>query len=131
VSVQEANVIDMIRERHDAFDALLLDVDNGPSGLSRDSNDWLYSHAGLRASHRALREGGILGVWSVAPDRGFTKRLGEAGFEAEEHAARARRTRGGRHTLWLGVRSVAGVRPKRSGGVGDSKRAPSSGRRRS
>ena len=101
VSVHETDVADVIRERHDAFDAILLDVDNGPSGLSRASNDWLYSHAGLRAAHRALRERGVLGVWSAIPDRGFTRRLGEAGFEAKEHFARARRTKGGRHTLWL------------------------------
>jgi spermidine synthase len=107
-SVYEANVADMIREQHDAFDAILLDVDNGPSGLSRASNDWLYCHAGLRAAHHALRERGILGVWSVAPDRGFTQRLGKAGFEAEEHVARARRTKGSRHTLWLAVRMGTG-----------------------
>ncbi len=107
-SVHEADVADVIRGQHDAFDAILLDVDNGPSGLSRVFNDWLYSHAGLRAAHRALRERGVLGVWSVAPDRGFTQRLGEAGFEAEERVARARRTKGGRHALWLAIRMGAG-----------------------
>jgi spermidine synthase len=110
VSIHEADVADMIREQHGVFDAILLDVDNGPNGLTRASNDWLYSRAGLRAAHHALRERGVLGLWSVAPDRAFTRRLGEVGFEAEEHVARARRTRGGRHTLWLATRS----RPHRS-----------------
>ena len=107
VTVHEADVTDLIREQHEAFDAILLDVDNGPDGLSLESNDRLYSRAGLRAAHGALRERGVLGVWSVAPDRGFTQRLGEAGFEVEVNVARARRTKGGRHTLWLGVRAGA------------------------
>jgi spermidine synthase len=107
-AVHEADVADLIRGKRDVFDAILLDVDNGPSGLSRASNDWLYARAGLRAAHGALRQRGILGVWSVAPDRGFTLRLREAGFDAEEHVARARRTKGGRHTLWLAVRTGAG-----------------------
>jgi spermidine synthase len=105
VSVQEADVADLIRGQHRVFDAILLDVDNGPNGLTRKSNDWLYSRAGLRAAHHALRERGVLGIWSVAPDREFTRRLGDVGFEAEEHVARARRTKGGRHTLWLATRS--------------------------
>jgi spermidine synthase len=104
VTVHEADVAGMIRAAHGAYDAILLDVDNGPDGLTRASNDWLYAHAGLSAAHEALRERGVLGVWSVAPDAAFTRRLGEAGFEAEEHLARARRTRGGRHTLWIGTR---------------------------
>ncbi len=102
--VHEADVADMIRGRRGALDAILLDVDNGPNGLTRDSNDWLYSHAGLRAAHEAMRERGVLGVWSVAPDPAFTGRLGEAGFAAEEHVARARRTKGGRNTLWVATR---------------------------
>jgi len=108
VSVHEANVADMMHGRHAAFDAILLDVDNGPDGLSRASNDWLYSRDGLGAAHEALRRRGILALWSVAPDRGFTRRLDETGFEAEEHVGRARRTKGGRHTLWIAVRAGAG-----------------------
>ncbi|MBI3449727.1 MAG: hypothetical protein HY049_12530 [Acidobacteria bacterium] len=104
VTVHEANVADVMRERTGAFDAILLDVDNGPSGLSRTANEGLYSHAGLRTAHRALREGGVLGVWSVAPDPKFTERLGDVGFRAEVHVARARRNKGGRHTLWIAAR---------------------------
>ncbi len=85
-----------------AYDAILLDVDNGPDGLTRSGNDWLYGEAGLGAAHRALKGGGVFGVWSVAPDEAFTRRLGAAGFEVETRLIRARRRRGGRHTLWLG-----------------------------
>ncbi|HZE89809.1 MAG TPA: hypothetical protein VE404_09685 [Verrucomicrobiae bacterium] len=104
VSVCAADVADALRDGPLAFDAILLDVDNGPSGLSRTANDGLYSHAGLRAAHRALREGGVVGVWSVAPDPKFTQRLGEVGFEVKVHVARARRNKGGRHTLWIATR---------------------------
>ena len=68
------------------------------------TNDWLYSDAGLGTAFVALRVGGVLGVWSVAPDRAFPRRLGQVGFGVEEEFVRARRTKGGRHTLWLGTR---------------------------
>ena len=90
----------------DAFhDAILLDVDNGPDGLSRASNGRLYSANGLAAARRALRPGGILAIWSAAPDRGFTRRLGEAGFAVEEVVARGRAGgRGARHVIWLATK---------------------------
>ncbi len=106
VTVREADVAEVMREQENAFDAILLDVDNGPSGLTRAANDWLYSHAGLRAAHGALRGRGVLGVWSVAPDPAFTRRLREIGFEVEEQVARARRTKGGQHSLWLATRGT-------------------------
>ncbi|HEY6554213.1 MAG TPA: spermidine synthase [Vicinamibacteria bacterium] len=106
-SVREADVAEAIRERSGAYDAILLDVDNGPNGLTRATNDWLYSPAGLGAAREALRERGVLGVWSVAPDEAFTRRLREAGFDVEERTARARRTKGGQQTLWI---AVAGTR---------------------
>ena len=104
VSVWEGDVGECIRAEHAAFDAILLDVDDGPNGLTRAANDWLYSDAGLPAARDALRRGGVLGVWSVAPDVGFTRRLAEAGFAVKETVVRARRTKGGRHTLWLASR---------------------------
>lgn len=106
-SVRTGDVADVIRGERTKFDAVLLDVDNGPNGLTRAANDWLYSPAGLRAAFGALRSGGVLGVWSVAPDRGFFNRLVESGFAVEETIVRARRTKGGRHTLWLATRRVA------------------------
>jgi spermidine synthase len=91
------------KERHDA---ILLDVDNGPEGLTVAGNDQLYGAAGLQAAKAALRPGGILAVWSSGPDHGFTRRLRQAGFATEEVTARARRTGGGaRHVIWLARRA--------------------------
>jgi spermidine synthase len=104
VLVWEADVAERIRAAREAFDAILLDVDNGPDGLTRASNDGLYAASGLRAAFAALRAGGILGVWSVAPDAEFTRRLEQVGFAVDQKTVRARRTRGGRHTLWLAMR---------------------------
>lgn len=87
-----------------AYNAIILDVDNGPNGLTRDSNTGLYTRAGLDRAFRALRRGGVFAVWSVAPDRDFTRRLGAAGFEVEELQARARGKKGGRHVLWVATR---------------------------
>lgn len=87
------------------YDAILLDVDNGPDGLVRDANDWLYSAKGLSAARRALRPGGVLAVWSGAPDRAFTRRLKTAKFEVEEVEVRARPNgKGPRHTIWFARR---------------------------
>jgi spermidine synthase len=86
------------------YDAILLDVDNGPDGLSRPENDGLYDAAGLQAARAALRPGGVLAVWSSAPDRAFTQRLRRAGFEVEEVGIRAGRGRGARHVIWLATR---------------------------
>lgn len=89
--------------RAGAWDAILLDVDNGPEGLSRAGNDALYHAAGLAAAHAALAPGGVLSVWSAGPDPAFTRRLRAAGFGVEEIAVRAGTTkRGARHVIWLG-----------------------------
>jgi spermidine synthase len=102
VTVRETDVADLIRPAKAAYDAILLDVDNGPEGLSRKANDALYDHSGLAAARVALRPGGVLAVWSSAPDAGFARRLGQAGFSVEETRARARRGGGGaRHVIWL------------------------------
>ncbi|QBX35950.1 spermidine synthase [Paracoccus liaowanqingii] len=90
------------------FDAILLDVDNGPGGLTRPDNDGLYGNPGLRAAHRALTPGGVLAVWSAEPDAGFTRRLARCGFEARSHTVRAARGGGGsRHVIWIAVRAGA------------------------
>jgi spermidine synthase len=104
VSIYEGDVGAAI-EAGKRFDAVLLDVDNGPDGLSRPENDRLYSARGLAASKAALRMGGHLAVWSSAPDAGFTKRLKQAGFSVEELSVRARSNgRGARHVIWIGTR---------------------------
>lgn len=89
-----------------AFDAILLDVDNGPDGLTVAGNDALYSEAGLKTARRALTAGGVLAIWSAAPDQAFAKRLSRCGFDVSEHNVRAGRTkRGARHTIWIALRS--------------------------
>ena len=86
------------------FDAILLDVDNGPEGLSRPGNDALYSHAGIARAKAALKPGGLLAVWSVAPDPHFTKRLQQSGLKVEELKARAHGGRGARHVIWVATK---------------------------
>jgi spermidine synthase len=106
-SIREADVIDVIRAHPSAFDAILLDVDNGPEGLIRKANDALYDLNGLKAIHRALRPGGVLAVWSSGPNPAFTKRLRTAGFEVNEVAVRATAKRSGaRHLIWFATRSA-------------------------
>ncbi len=84
------------------YDAILLDVDNGPDGLVRPANDGIYSPAGLASAKAALRPGGVLAIWSAAPDAHFTRRLIAAGFRVEEVAVRARAGgKGARHIIWF------------------------------
>jgi len=105
VEIHEGDVAELIRSSKGRFDAILLDVDNGPDGLTRTSNDRLYDAGGLRASREALRPGGVLAVWSSGPDPRFTRRLKEAGYAAEVVNTRANGKRGGaRHVIWLAVR---------------------------
>jgi spermidine synthase len=104
VAIREADVAAVIRERGNAYDAILLDVDNGPDGLTRAANDRLYDAGGLAAARAALRPGGVLAVWSAHPDTAFSRRLGQAGFAVEEVAIRARGKRGARHVIWLAGR---------------------------
>jgi spermidine synthase len=86
------------------FDAILMDVDNGPEGLTRRANDWLYGPDGLRASRGALARGGVLAVWSARASDAFMARMKRAGFRTVEHPLRARLERGGaRHTIWVGT----------------------------
>lgn len=105
VTVATGDVGAMIREASAPFDAILLDVDNGPDGLTRAGNDALYSVAGLTAAHRALSPGGVLAIWSAHPDAAFSQRLSGCGFEVAVHSVRASRAkRGSRHTIWVAVR---------------------------
>ena len=84
------------------YDAILLDVDNGPSGLVRAANDRLYSRQGLAAAKSALGPGGTLAIWSAAPDAGFSRRLKGAGFDVDEVSVRARSNgKGPRHVIWF------------------------------
>lgn len=105
VHIHKEDVGAMIAAEPSLYDAILLDVDNGPDGLSRPDNDALYSIAGLGAAHRALRSGGVLAVWSSAPDQAFTRRLRQAGFSVDEKRVRAHGTGGARHVIWLATRA--------------------------
>jgi len=102
VTLVERDVAAVIGEGAGRYDAILLDVDNGPDGLVRDANDQLYSARGLAAARLALAPGGILAVWSAAPDTAFTRRLKVAGFAVEEVGVRARSNgKGATHTIWF------------------------------
>jgi spermidine synthase len=106
VTVREVDIAQILRVEHGIYDAILLDVDNGPEGLTRKRNDWLYSRAGLDAAFAALRPAGVFAVWSASPDQAFAQRLREAGFEVDEVHCRSRGPRRGtRHTIWLAASS--------------------------
>ncbi len=105
MSILETDVTDVIRSHKRIFDAILLDVDNGPEGLTRKANDALYNPAGLNAAHAALRPGGVLAVWSSGPNPPFAKRLRGAGFDVNEVAVRATGRGGGaRHVIWIATK---------------------------
>jgi spermidine synthase len=105
VTIFEGDVGDLIGGGQDRFDAILLDVDNGPEGLTRKANDDLYDTYGLGEAYAALRTGGILAVWSVAPNQPFSKRLAASGYTVEELRVPANGRRGGaRHVIWLATK---------------------------
>jgi spermidine synthase len=105
VKLVHGDVAKVIEAGRGVYDAILLDVDNGPDGLTRDQNDRLYSMRGLAIARAALKPGGILAVWSAAPDNAFARRLGDAGFAVEEVAVRARTNgKGPRHVIWFASR---------------------------
>jgi spermidine synthase len=102
VTLHQGDVGALIRSSRAAYDAILLDIDNGPDGLTRASNDSLYSAVGLGLAQVALRPGGVLAVWSAAPAPAFTKLLRKMGFAVEEVQVRAKAGRSGaRHVIWL------------------------------
>ena len=104
VHVHEADVAQVVQAARGAYDAILLDVDNGPEGLTRSSNEALYGSVGLRHAWTALAPGGSLAVWSAFADRSFGQRLGQTGFAVVEHTVRAHGRKGARHTVWVATR---------------------------
>jgi len=110
VSIHHGDVGEVIAATRGNLDAILLDVDNGPDGLSRAANDRLYDPRGLMAARQALRPGGLLAIWSAAPNKEFVARLGRAGFSVEEIKARANKGRGVRHIIWAATNPVRSSR---------------------
>lgn len=105
VSVEICDVHDRIARATAAYDAILLDVDNGPDGLVHAGNDRLYGNQGLRAARAALKPGGVLAIWSAYPDKAFANRLKKAGFAVDEVKTRARDGRkGAHHVIWLATK---------------------------
>ena len=104
VTIYEGDVGRLIRSQPSAYDAILLDVDNGPDGLTHERNNGLYNPEGLRAAAIALRAGGVFAVWSAAPDPAFTSRLRKTGFSVDEVPVRANGRRGARHIIWIAAR---------------------------
>lgn len=105
INIREVDVAQVLQAERRAYDAILLDVDNGPEGLTRQGNDWLYAKPGLEAAFAALRPMGVLAVWSAGPNRSFSRRLRQAGFKVNEVRVRARRPRsGGHHTILIAIR---------------------------
>ncbi|MGQ7830764.1 spermidine synthase [Altererythrobacter sp. Z27] len=91
------------------YDAILLDVDNGPDGIVREGNERLYTRTGIARMRDALNPGGVLAVWSAAPDNKFTVRLKDAGFAVDVQTVRARpNNKGPRHTIWFAERRAGG-----------------------
>ena len=101
VSVREGDVAGILQTESEAYDAILLDVDNGPEGFTRPENDWLYDVDGLAAAYSALRGYGVLAVWSAGPAPDFIQRLNKIGFDVEEVHVRAHAGKGARHVIWF------------------------------
>jgi spermidine synthase len=102
VLIRQEDVADTISAEKKSFDAILLDVDNGPEGLTQKANNRLYTTAGLKKAHQALGPGGILAVWSAKTDPAFTRRLKQCKFNTRTIGVRARKSgKGSRHTIWL------------------------------
>jgi spermidine synthase len=102
VTLDMGDVGEAIRGASGDYDAILLDVDNGPDGLTRPANNGIYAARGLAAARRALRPGGVLAIWSAAPDAVFARKLGQAGFAVDEVRVKARDNgKGASHVIWF------------------------------
>ena len=102
--VRVGDVAKVLREKRQAYDAILLDVDNGPHAITRKKNNWLYTTDGLTESYRALRPKGILAIWSAGPDREFMQRLQKIGFKVKQVRVREHQNKGDLHAIWFAER---------------------------
>jgi spermidine synthase len=94
-----------IRSHRGDLDAILLDVDNGPSSMVRERNHWLYGAQGMNAHHRALKKGGRLAIWAVTEEPQFEKQMAKYGFVASCHRIHARPGKRGHHAVYLGIKT--------------------------
>lgn len=138
VQLVQRDVAAVIRQSPATFDAIMLDVDNGPAALTSDGNRSLYAFSGLNAVRTALKPGGRVVYWAAAPDFPFEKLLGKVGFEVESQRCRAHNTSGSWHTLYIGVNSAPQpqkqqVKPKTApparSGKNSRKQTPAAARR--
>ena len=108
VRIEIGDVAALLKASHEKFDAILLDVDNGPTAFTASANSWLYGDRGIAAARTALKMGGMLGVWSARGDRKFEQRLRYGRFTVRVEDVRARLKKGGpRHTIFLGQKTAA------------------------
>ncbi len=107
VDVRVTDVAEIIESGKVDYNAIMLDVDNGPQAMTQEGNDWIYSFDGLESLYRALRPKGVLSIWSTDSDPSFTKRLLKTGFKVEEVTVRARggKKGGGHYVVWVATRS--------------------------
>ncbi|MBW6512690.1 MAG: hypothetical protein K0A93_11380 [Desulfuromonadaceae bacterium] len=103
-TVKVGDVAKLIRGERQGFDAIMLDVDNGPNGFTSQKNDWLYTTDGLTEAYTALRPAGILAVWSAGPSRNFRERLRKVGFIVQQCRVPEQDNQGDLHAIWLAER---------------------------
>lgn len=105
VKITLGDIAKVINNADREYDAILLDVDNGPDGLTQATNDLLYSMQGLTKAKMALRPDGILAIWSSGPNAKFTRRLSDAGFVVDENTVAARTNgKGAKHIIWQAMK---------------------------
>lgn len=105
-TILEGDVAKRLRAQRQAFDVIMLDVDNGPNGLTRKKNDWLYSTDGLTEAYNALRPEGVLAVWSAATSRNFMERLRKIGFKVRQSRVPEQDNKGDLHAIWIAERGL-------------------------
>ncbi len=95
------DVARLLRKKRGYYDVIAMDVDNGPEGLTKSANDWIYTSHGIMAAQDALKPGGTLAYWSAGPDQAFHDLLRCCGFMVEEISVFAHGHKGARHIIWL------------------------------
>jgi len=99
--IHQGDVVAFLKRPEKKFDAILLDVDNGPEAMTASANGWLYTRGGLKTIYEKLRPEGIVAIWSVRADHLFTARLKKTGFKVQARTVRARPGKGSRHTIFV------------------------------